>query len=66
MNNAQEIDNYFIIKPDNRNINYDNYFNIGNEKYKTINSFSSDNTTLLEVQEIETLLLKVDEVKKEL
>ena len=24
MNNAKEIDNYFIIKPDNRNINYDN------------------------------------------
>ena len=66
MNNAQEIDNYFIIKPDNRNINYDNYFNIGNEKYKSANSFSSDNTTLLEVHEIETLLLKVDEVKKEL
>ena len=45
MNNAQEIDNYFIIKPDNRNINYENYFNIEMKSIKPLTLFLlSDNT----------------------
>ena len=66
MLNVKEKGNFYIIKPDNRNINYENYFTKGNNKEKKLIPFSSDNIPLLNIKKIETLLLKVSEVKKEL
>ena len=66
MLNVKEEGNFYIIKPDNRNINYENYFTKGNNKEKKMISFSSDNIPLLNIKKIEKLLMKVKEVKKEL
>ncbi len=66
MSSAEEKGKYYILKPDTRNINYESYFSKGQLSKNNDKSYSSDNTKLLNVEEIKELLLKVDEVKKSL
>ena len=57
---AEDMGNYFRIHADNRNLNYDNYFNNGNDKLATIEQYHSHNTTRLDVEGMKKLLLKLD------
>lgn len=54
---------YFIIKPDTRDINYESYFTEGKVEHKLIDSYSSDNVKLLNIEQIKDMLLEVEEVK---
>ena len=57
---------FFRISPDNRNINYDKFFNEGNMEIAKYEDYTSHNTQQLKVDEIIELLLEVDVVKNSL
>jgi len=63
---AEEEDNYYRIPADTRDLNYNMYFNNGEEKISKLNDYTSHNTKKLNIDEIEKLLLELDYVKGEL
>lgn len=56
MSRAIESKNYFQIKNDNRDLNYDKYFDLGNSK--TSIDYNSNNTKILSIEEIISLFKK--------
>lgn len=60
MVNAEDCGNYFRIKADNRNLNYQKYENVGNAKLDKIEDYHSHNTERLDVEGMKKLLLKLD------
>ena len=58
--------NYYLIKPDLRNLNYNKYFSEGEVNLKKIEGYSSDNTKLLNTKDLKRILLQQDFIKKEL
>ena len=60
MVNAEDCGNYYRIKADNRNLNYQKYENVGNAKLDTIEDYNSHNTERLDVEGMKKLLLKLD------
>lgn len=66
MAHAQNIESYYRIPADSRDLNYDKYFNEGEEEISMFNDYTSENTIRLNVHEIKELLLKLDFIKKEL
>ncbi len=57
--------NYFKISPDNRDLNYSQYFSEGIAK-SSINEYNSNTTNLLSVKEMKDLLKDLPEVKMDL
>ena len=55
---ARTIDNksFYLIKPDNRDLNYDDFFFVGRNK-KILNDYTSLNTKQLDLKEIKKLIL---------
>jgi len=66
MQKAVELENYYRIPADNRDLNYQKYFTEGTEKIKEILDYNSDNTLRLGENELEKILLKLDFIKDEL
>ena len=60
MINAEDCGNYYRIKADNRNLNYQKYENVGNAKLDNIEDYNSHNTERLDVEGMKKLLLKLD------
>ncbi len=63
---AKENKNYFRILPDKRSLNYESYHSLGEERIIKFKEYTSENTTQLKKNELKKILLKLDEVKKEL
>lgn len=63
MAKAIDMDNYFRIPCDARDLNYDKYFVEGDERIATIEDYHSHNTKRLDVKEMKELLLKLDFIK---
>ena len=55
---THETKNHFIIKQDNRDLNYNLYERLGNKKRLNISDYSSDNTKQLNVKEIVKIIKK--------
>lgn len=66
MARAKDLDAYFCIPADNRDLNYSKYFNLGEQKISNLEDYTSHNTNLLTVPEIKQLLLKLPYIKREL
>ncbi len=62
---AEEIGNFYKIKPDSRDLNYENYFSKG-EIEKMPEPYSSNNTSILDKNSVINLLLSLSLVKDEL
>ena len=62
---AEELPNYYKIPPDNRNLNYNEYFTEG-KVMKDIEDYNSDNTQRLNVNQIIDKLMTLDYIKNEL
>lgn len=60
MLNAQDMGNYFRIKADNRDLNYQKYENVGSVDLGSIEDYHSHNTERLDVEGMKKLLLKLD------
>lgn len=66
MAHALDMGNYYRIPADNRNLNYAKYFSEGDENISKVDDYTSHNAYRLNVEEVKTLLLKLDYIKEEL
>lgn len=66
MAHAKEFDSFFRLPADNRDLNYSNYFNSGDEKISLAEDFTSHNAKRLNIAEIKETLLKLDYIKEQL
>lgn len=65
MSSSEDLGNYFKIVPDGRDLNYDKYFSKGKTE-RQIDEYNSNNTTMLNVEEMKKLLLNLEEIKSDL
>ena len=65
MARAQNMQGYYRIPADNRDLNYAKYFSEGDEKVSHLEDYTSHNTQRLNVEEVKRLLLKLDYIKNE-
>jgi UDP-N-acetylglucosamine 4,6-dehydratase len=63
---ADDMEGFFRVPADKRDLNYDKYFVEGNEKLSTEEEYNSHNTEILNVEQIKEKLLQLDYVKEEL
>ena len=60
MAQADDLEGYFRVPPDLRDLNYDKYLDKGETKFDDSEEYNSDNTNRLNVSEMKDLLLKLD------
>lgn len=63
---AQDMGDYYRIPADNRDLNYAKYFSEGEEKIAQFDDYTSHNTLRLNVEQVKSLLLKLDYIQEEL
>ena len=63
---AEDLDRYYRISSDTRDLNYDLYFEKGERKVSRETDYTSENTTLLTDDELKRMLLDLDYIKREL
>ena len=63
---AEDQGNYFRVPADNRELNYEKYYEEGNAPINELREFNSNNTTILEKEEVKERLLKLQYVHDEL
>src|SRR3546814_12331950 len=56
---ADDIGDYFRVPPDGRDLNYDKFFDQGEERLNHGEEYNSHNTHRLDVEELKTLMLKL-------
>ena len=61
---AEDMGDYFRVPVDARDLNYEKYFEDGNTEIRQDQSFTSDNTRMLGIEEIKELLLQQKYVKE--
>ena len=66
MAHAKEMDNYYRIPADNRDLNYAKYFSEGDQGISLLDDYTSHNTRRLNVEQIKQLLLRLDFIEEEL
>jgi UDP-glucose 4-epimerase len=63
---AYDMGNFYRVPADNRDLNYAQYFEQGKIENAKIEEFTSDNTTILTVEEVKEKLLSLPYVQNEL
>lgn len=66
MAHAIDLDDYYRLPPDTRDLNYDQFFTQGDEKRNRIDEYHSHNTKRLDINGTIDLLMKLDEIKQDL
>jgi UDP-glucose 4-epimerase len=63
---AIDMGNFYRVPADTRDLNYNNFFNSGDKDRNTITTFDSNNTYLLNVEQVKEKLLSLDFILNEL
>ena len=63
---AIDMGNFYRVPADNRGLNYDKYFNKGDETRNPLTEFDSNNTELLNVEQVKEKLLSLEYIREEL
>ena len=63
---AYDLGNFYRVPADNRNLNYDKYFNKGDATRNTLTEFNSNNTRRLNVAETKEKIASLAYIKEEL
>lgn len=63
---VDDLDDFYRVRADNRDLNYKKYFSEGSTEISTIKDYNSHNTYRLNIDETKQLLLKLDYIKKEI
>ncbi len=63
---AEDLGDFYRVPADNRDLNYDKYFNDGNRERNTLSEFNSNNTVLWDAERVAQKLLSLDYIKEEL
>ena len=66
MAKAEDLDNFFRIPADNRDLNYAKYFAEGEVKASVMEDYNSDNTYRLNMEETKEKLISLDYIQNEL
>ena len=64
--NAVDMGNFYRVPADNRGLNYDKYFSKGDEDRNPLTEFNSNNTELLNVEQVKEKLLSLQYIRDEL
>lgn len=64
--NALDMGNFFRVLCDKRDLNYEKYFDQGSKEISPIKEFNSENTTLLDIEEVKQKLLSLKYMQDEL
>lgn len=64
--NAIDMDRFYRVPCDKRDLNYDKYFTDGNIKRNILTEFNSNNTELLDVAQVKAKLLSLEYIRNEL
>ncbi|MBR4169503.1 MAG: polysaccharide biosynthesis protein [Lachnospiraceae bacterium] len=63
---ATDLGNFYRVPADQRDLNYDKYFTQGNAERSKLTEFNSNNTTILDVEEVKKKLLSLQYVRDEI
>jgi len=63
---AEDLGDYYRIPADNRDLNYEQYFSEGMPDIANLNEYHSHNTTILDVEGMKQLLLKLPIIRKDI
>jgi UDP-N-acetylglucosamine 4,6-dehydratase/5-epimerase len=63
---AADMENYYCIPPDFRDLNYGKYFDQGELKISSAVEYTSHNTTRLDLNDMKALLMQLDFIKADL
>jgi len=63
MYKAENLDTYYRIPCDKRDLNYEKYFEKGNKEIRDVEEYNSDNTKRLDIKEMKKLLKKLGSFK---
>jgi UDP-N-acetylglucosamine 4,6-dehydratase/5-epimerase len=63
---SEDLENYFRVPSDSRDLNYAQYFEKGNEGISREHDYTSENTRRLDVQGMVDLLMEIDCIQQEL
>ena len=63
---AEDLGDYYRIPADNRDLNYEQYFSEGMPDIANLNEYHSHNTTILDVNGMKKLLLKLPIIRKDI
>lgn len=66
MAHAQDMGDYYRIPADNRDLNYAKYFSEGEKEISSLDDYTSHNTKRLNVEQVKSLLLKLDYIQGQL
>ena len=64
--NAIDLGNFYRVPCDKRDLNYDKYFKEGNPERNVLTEFNSNNTELLNVEQVQRKLLSLAYIREEL
>ena len=64
--NAIDMGNFYRVPADKRDLNYDKYFKEGDEKRNPLTEFNSNNTDLLNIEQVKEKILALKYIKDEL
>jgi UDP-N-acetylglucosamine 4,6-dehydratase/5-epimerase len=65
MAKAENLENYYRIPADTRDLNYNKYFTEGESEIATVEEYTSHNTRQLNLEETKELLLKLSFIRKD-
>lgn len=63
---AEDLGDFFRVPCDNRGLNYDKYFTKGDVERNVLSEFNSNNTELLDVEQVKEKLLSLQYIRDEL
>lgn len=63
---AEDLGNYYRIPADTRDLNYNSFFNEGQDQISQMEEYTSHNTYRMNVEETKQMLLKLDIIKKDI
>ena len=63
---AEDLRDYYRVRMDDRDLNYNKFFTIGDTREAGTEDYTSHNTQRLTVKEVENLLLGLPEIRSEL
>lgn len=63
MARATDLENYFVVPCDNRDLNYGKYFDKGQHSFSVAEDYTSHNTRRLDLEEMKSMLLELDYIK---
>jgi UDP-N-acetylglucosamine 4,6-dehydratase len=66
MAKAEDLGSYFRIPADTRDLNYEQYFSIGEKDISKVEEYNSHNTERLDVEEMKKILKTIDLIKNEI